>query len=447
MAEVNNRRVNETLNQVKELVKASTTMVGGQEFMLSHTKNISGSEAVCYIKCDSPEDCDKAVERIKGYVARHYPKAKVEAELAANIFDMIFSTDEPDLQIRLQKREGGRPEVAQTRMVTDSLQKRFWQTDIPRVSTETYIRFSTDAEQMAYYGVTYRQLYLRLKELLGANNIYEINRGGESVPVVVGNNTMDSATLLGNTITNDKGIDIPLEYLVKEVRSEDYKLLTANEDGEFSAIDIDRISEREAEKMMDYVGKITEDTPVKASFRGGYFSSRLMIGELIMVLAVALLLLYFILAAQFESIIQPMIILLEVVIDVAMVMLALYVCGESLNIMSMIGIIVACGIIINDSILKVDTINRLYRRNKQDGNAGNLHLLKAIMTAGHMRLKPIVMTSLTTVLAIVPLLHRGDMGSALQYPLSFAIIIGMSVGTMVSLFLVPLMSYLIYRKR
>ena len=172
-----------------------------------------------------------------------------------------------------------------------------------------------------------------------------------------------------------------------------------------------------------------------------------MIGELIMVLAVALLLLYFILAAQFESIIQPMIILLEVVIDVAMVMLALYVCGESLNIMSMIGIIVACGIIINDSILKVDTINRLYRRNKQDGNAGNLHLLKAIMTAGHMRLKPIVMTSLTTVLAIVPLLHRGDMGSALQYPLSFAIIIGMSVGTMVSLFLVPLMSYLIYRKR
>ena len=447
VAEENNRRVNEALGHAKEYVKASTTMVGGQEFMLSHTKNITGSEAVCYIKCDSPEDCDKAVERIKRYVTQHYPKARVEQELAANIFDMIFSTDEPDLQIRLQKREGGRPEVAQTRMVTDSLQKRFPQTDIPRVSTETYIRFSTDAEQMAYYGVTYRQLYLRLKELLGANNIYEINSGGESVPVVVGNNTMDSATLLGNTITNDREIDIPLEYLVKEVRSEDYKLLTANEDGEFSVIDIDRISEREAEKMMDYVGKITEDTPVKASFRGGYFSSRLMIGELIMVLAVALLLLYFILAAQFESIIQPMIILLEVVIDVAMVMLALFVCGESLNIMSMIGIIVACGIIINDSILKVDTINRLYRRNTTHGNNSNRQLLRAVMMAGHMRLKPIVMTSLTTVLAIVPLLHRGDMGSALQYPLSFAIIVGMTVGTMVSLFLVPLMYYLIYRKR
>ena len=64
-----------------------------------------------------------------------------------------------------------------------------------------------------------------------------------------------------------------------------------------------------------------------------------------------------------------------------------------------------------------------------------------------MRLKPIVMTSQTTVLAIVPFLYHGDMGSALQYPLSFTIIVGMAVGTMVSLFFVPLVYYIIYRKR
>ena len=73
-------------------------------------------------------------------------------------------------------------------------------------------------------------------------------------------------------------------------------------------------------------------------------------------------------------------------------------------------------------------------------------LLKAIMVAGHCRLKPIVMTSLTTILAIVPFLHRGDMGSALQFPLSFTIIVGMLVGTLVSLFFVPLVYYLLYRK-
>ena len=169
-----------------------------------------------------------------------------------------------------------------------------------------------------------------------------------------------------------------------------------------------------------------------------------MIGELVMVLVVTLLLLYFILAAQFESLVQPMIILVEVVVDVALVLFAVWLAGESLNIMSMIGMVVMCGIIINDSILKVDTINRLYRSVE---NPQKHTLLKAIMVAGHRRLKPIVMTSLTTILAIVPFLHRGDMGSALQFPLSFAIIVGMIVGTMVSLFFVPLVYYLLYRKR
>lgn len=445
--EENNRRVNEVLGHVKEYVKSSTTMVGGQDFILSHTKNITGSEAVCYIKCASPEKCDEAVEKIKRYIGRHYPKAKVESELAANIFDMIFSTSEPDLQIRLQKREGGRPDVVQTRMITDSLQRTFPEMDIQQVSTETYIRFRTDAEQIAYYGVTYQQLYLRLKELLGTSNIYEINSGGESVPVVIGSNNIDSGTLLSHTIVNNKGTNIPLSYLVKESRCEDYKYLAANDDGEFSVINIDNILDNKAEKMMEYVEKITDGTPVKASFNGGYFSSRYMIGELLMVLAVAVLLLYFILAAQFESIIQPLIILMEVVIDVAVVLLALFVCGESLNIMSMIGIIVACGIIINDSILKVDTINRVYHQQGTNLDCSNFSLLKAIMVAGHRRLKPIVMTSLTTVLAIVPFLHHGDMGSALQYPLSFAIITGMIVGTLVSMFFVPLMYYIIYRKK
>ena len=69
------------------------------------------------------------------------------------------------------------------------------------------------------------------------------------------------------------------------------------------------------------------------------------------------------------------------------------------------------------------------------------------MTAGHSRLKPIVMTSLTTILAIVPFLHRSDMGSALQYPLSLALIVGMTIGTLVSIFFVPLLYYLMYNKK
>ena len=445
--EENNRRMTELLKEVKPLTETSTTMVGGQDFILSHTKNITSSEAVCYLKCKSAEELDDATEKMRNYIGKHYPNTKIETGLAANLFDMIFSTEEPDLQVRLHKRDGGRPDVELTRMVTDSLRARFPQLGIQPVSTEVYMKYTSDAEQMAYYKVSYQQLYSRLKELLGTNSIYDINSGGESVPVVIGGNSKDAKVLLSNTIRNTDGIEIPISYLVRELRADDYKHLYASDEGEFSIINIDKAEDSEVKDVMTYVTSLVDNDrkgELQASFVGSYFSSRTMIGELVMVLVVALLLLYFILAAQFESLIQPMIILVEVVVDVALVLLAIWLAGESLNIMSMIGMVVMCGIIINDSILKVDTINRLYRSVE---NPQKHSLLKAIIVAGHRRLKPIVMTSLTTVLAIVPFLHRGDMGSALQFPLSFAIIVGMIVGTMVSLFFVPLVYYLLYRKR
>ena len=73
-------------------------------------------------------------------------------------------------------------------------------------------------------------------------------------------------------------------------------------------------------------------------------------------------------------------------------------------------------------------------------------ILEAIHTAGHRRLRAIVMTSLTTILAMVPLLFSRDMGSELQAPLSLALIGGMTVGTLVSLFIIPLIYWFIYRK-
>ena len=158
-----------------------------------------------------------------------------------------------------------------------------------------------------------------------------------------------------------------------------------------------------------------------------------------LVQAVALLLLFFILAAQFESLVQPWIILSEIVIDLFGALIVLWFFGVSLNLMSMIGLIVVCGIVINDSILKIDTINTLRRQ--------GVSLKHAILEAGQRRLKAIVMTSLTTILAVLPFLARGDMGSDLQFPMSLVIISGMTVGTLVSVFFIPLAYYEIYKPR
>ena len=110
-----------------------------------------------------------------------------------------------------------------------------------------------------------------------------------------------------------------------------------------------------------------------------------------------------------------------------------------MNLISAIGIVVACAIVINDSILKVAMMNQL----RKEGYP----LIEAIHEAGRRRLNAIVMTSLTSIVCMAPLLFSSDMGSELEKPLAIATIGGMAIGTFVSLFFVPLAYWGIYRDK
>ena len=199
--EENNARIQNVLGEAKQYIEANTVMAGGQDFLLSHTKNITGSEAVCYVKTQSEEDKDSMVSVVMQKAAAKYPKAKIESESAANIFDMIFSTDEPALRLRLTDEKGNRPSIVQVRCIVDSLRKHFHSLNVQPVSTEKCMKYCTDVEQMAYYKVGYQQMYNRLRELLGENKIYDISSGGESIPIVVGGNAHEAKVLLSNTIS------------------------------------------------------------------------------------------------------------------------------------------------------------------------------------------------------------------------------------------------------
>ena len=437
--EENDARVGDVLKQVDGMVQTSTAMVGVQDFVLSHTEDLTTSEAVVYFQAEDGETLRQAQEKMRNYMAERYPHGTVEFGVSGNIFDLIFSNDDADLEIRLQRQGGGRPDVHEARAFLDTLSRRFPEVAVQPVVSERNIQYVADTEQMAVYHVSYAALQARLRMLVSQNEVYAINEGARSLPVIIGERGMDSRRLLQYTVCNDEGVDIPLSYLIRETQGEDFKRLYSGNGGDYYPVKI-TANDRTVESIVDFTERFVKADPhYSASFTGNYYSSREMIGELVLVLSVAVALLYFILAAQFESIVQPLVILSEIVIDVFWVFLVLWLLGESLNIMSMIGIVVMSGIIINDSILKVDTMNRLRRE--------GMPLVTAIWRGGHSRLRPIVMTSLTTILAILPFLSRGDMGSALQYPLSLTLIVGMMAGTLVSLFFIPLVYYLIYRKR
>lgn len=136
-----------------------------------------------------------------------------------------------------------------------------------------------------------------------------------------------------------------------------------------------------------------------------------------------------ILTAQFESLRHPFVIMLDVPVTVTSLALLFLFTGLSLDVITLIGVIVLAGIAVNDSIVKVDFANHLWRQ--------ALPLRDAILQAGRVRLRPILMTTATTVLGLLPMAIGWGQGAELQRPLAIALIGGLFISTAVTLMVVP----------
>ncbi len=145
-----------------------------------------------------------------------------------------------------------------------------------------------------------------------------------------------------------------------------------------------------------------------------------------------LILIFLVLASLFESYIQPFIIMAAVPLAVIGVMVALYITNTSITVGALIGMMMLGGIVVNDSIVLVDLVNRL----KKDKNFSQL---KAIIKAGEDRLRPILMTSVTTILGLLPMALDKSEAATLWVPLAIAVIGGLFTATILTLFIVPSM--------
>jgi multidrug efflux pump subunit AcrB len=305
-----------------------------------------------------------------------------------------------------------------------------------KIVTRNLILLETDPEKLLLYQVDNNNLYREIKSAFNVNTVFTINDNNIYIPVNVSTNYKSVYEIIQNIfIINKNNERIPLSGLVKVSSGYDLKTIVAGKESEYFPIliDIEPFEFKQTAEDIKNIAASNESFDV--TFSGSILSNKGMLMELLLIVGISLLLLYFILAAQFESFILPLIILIEVPIDLFGAFLFLKMFGAGINIMSAIGIIVMSGIIINDSILKIDTINKLY----ESGNS----LLRSILEAGRRRLKPILMTSLTTILGTAPFIFQKGMGAELQKPLALTIIGGMILGTLVSLFFIPLLYYLL----
>lgn len=143
----------------------------------------------------------------------------------------------------------------------------------------------------------------------------------------------------------------------------------------------------------------------------------------------ALFLVFLIMAAKFESLVQPVVVLVSVPLAAIGAILALWVARDGLNAMSGIGLVILIGIVVNDAIIKVDFINQ----KRAEGASKRL----AILEAGRLRLRPILMTTITTVLGLLPLAAGWGAGADLRAPLAVAVIGGLISATFLTLIVVP----------
>ena len=156
-------------------------------------------------------------------------------------------------------------------------------------------------------------------------------------------------------------------------------------------------------------------------------------------LGLAVFLVYLVMASQFESLIHPFVILFTIPLALVGAVLALFLTGTTVNIVALIGVIMLAGIVVNNAIILVDLINQL----RSSGTAKT----EAIMEAGRARLRPILMTTLTTALGLLPMAIGFGEGAEVRTPMAITVIGGLLVSTLLTLIVIPVVYSLLDRKK
>ena len=154
-------------------------------------------------------------------------------------------------------------------------------------------------------------------------------------------------------------------------------------------------------------------------------------------LIVAVVLMYMVMASQFESLVHPFVILFTIPLALVGAVLALFLPGTTVNVVALIGVIMLAGIVVNNAIVLVDLINQL--------RAEGMQRTEAIVEGGRARLRPILMTTLTTTLGLLPMALGFGEGSEVRAPMAITVIGGLLVSTLLTLIVIPVVYSLIDR--
>jgi len=294
---------------------------------------------------------------------------------------------------------------------------------------------TVDRDKVANLGLSIRDVTKVIETAVAGTKAGEFRSQGNSYRIFVQLKDAEKRSLdeiLNLTLTTSTGEQVTLRNLVSTEsgrgpilidRKEQQRLVTVQ--ANIAGRDLGSVAS-DAQALLDQIPRpVGYDLRVSGKFEEQQKAFR----ELVVSLMLALILVYMVLACQYESLLAPLVVIVSVPMAAVGVLLMLFLTQTTLNLQSYIGCIMLGGIVVNNAILLVDQAGQLI--------AGGMTVREAVAEAGRRRLRPILMTTLTTILALLPLALGIGEGADAQAPLARAVIGGLAGSTLITLVLIP----------
>jgi HAE1 family hydrophobic/amphiphilic exporter-1 len=294
------------------------------------------------------------------------------------------------------------------------------------------VEVAIDRFKTSYYNVSVESIINEVKSYLEGSEAGSFEKEGEMKDITIKLEKI-SLNQLKDLLITAGSVTVPLSELadIRTVLSPG-EITRRNQSRTsyiYAMVKSDRSFDKVVEEAESLLTSVAMPPDYKMEFTGEEIKRKESMSDLTFALILSLVLVFMVLSAQFESVIQPFVIMLTIPLAGVGTILTFLLLGKPLNMMAYIGIIMLGGIAVNNAIILIDRINQL----REEG----MQRKEAIILAGSQRIRPILMTSLTTVLALLPLTVGIGESASLRAPMAIAVISGLVSSTLLTLIVIP----------
>ena len=307
-----------------------------------------------------------------------------------------------------------------------------------------------DKDKAMAEGLTVAQVYSQVSEgIQSENEATTITVENQDYPVIVVDGTRDAMTaetmqdmVIEATAQDGSVSEVPLGDIATIGETESPSSIYRENQERYMTVSADVDDSHNVSLVSNDVQEVIDDYElpdgITVEIQGESVTVGDAVADLIKVILLALVLTYLIMVAQFQSLRSPFIVMFTIPLAFTGGFLALLISGFDVSVIALLGFLVLTGVVVNNGIVLVDCINQL----RLDG----MELREAIVAAGKIRLRPILMTALTTILALITMAFGYGMGAEMVQPMAIVCVGGLTYATFMTLFVVPVMYDLFHRK-